>query len=636
MSYLKLYGVRLISFLTLLASLLTCFTGGEVTSEGTSQQIRRKEGVVEVSYLFTFPNRIRHEAEVTAIFSNLPERPFKLYMSRSSPGRYSLHQFAKNLYNLKAFDVNGQEIKISRINSNIWEVARHNGYIKVIYTLFGDHLNGTYSSIRENYIMLNMPASLLWGGGLEEIQYRIKIESPEQSWKIYTQLPAGKSSGLYYAPDLHYLMDSPIMLGNFTEHRWYSGDRSDMTEFILIVNHKGGKAEVESYREFLQKIVDESRAVFGEFPSFDYGSYLFMVHSLPHARHDGMEHRNSTVITHYNRLAYDRLGFLLLSTHELFHAWNVERLRPESLTPFNLKDINVSEELWFVEGATSYYDDLILMRSGYYNLNSYLLKVNNSLNLVSNSPYRRFQSVAEISLGGALLDGAVFPDRDNSKNIYLTYYRVGEMLSLALDLSLRAEFKGLSLDDYMQLLWKKYGKKEIAYNNRELELTLAELTGDGDFAADFFNSYVYGRELPDYTKLFSHFGVLVKKRFPKAAYLGHVYLKAYYGTTLLTSDPLAGTPLYEAGLTRGDAIITLGGFRVRGVKEYYWVLGRLKPGQEIKITYRRDGKVKTTSLKVEANPTLDVRLYEHTGLNVTEEMKKFRKEWLGSKIKKAP
>lgn len=614
-----------------MASLSTCFTEREVTASGTSQQVGRKEARVEASYLISFPNRIRHEAEVTAFFSNLPERPFNLYMSRSSPGRYGLHQFAKNVYNLKALDAQGNELRINRLRSNIWEIVGHKGVIKVSYTLFADHLDGTYSSIKDSYIMLNMPASLLWGAGLEQIPYKIKIESPEEEWKIYTQLPGGKGAGLYYAPDLHYLMDSPIMLGNFAERRWQSGGKSDRTDFILAVNHRGGEVEVESYLESLKKVVEESRAVFGELPAFDYGSYLFMLHSLPHARHDGMEHRNSTVITHYNRLAYDRFGFLLLSVHELFHAWNVERLRPASLTPFNLKDTNVSEELWFVEGATSYYDDLILLRSGYYSLSDYLARLKSSLNLVSNSPYRRYQSTVEISLGAALLDGAVFPDRDNNKNIYLTYYRVGEMLSLALDLSLRSSFEGLSLDDYMRLLWKRYGKKERGYNNFELQETLVELTGDRDYGEHFFTAYIYGRELPDFKEILSPAGILVGKRFPGAAYLGHVYVVSYYGSALVNSEPLAGTPLYEAGLTKGDAIISLGGFRVRGSKEYYWVLRRLKPGQNIKVLFRRDGKVRTVMLQVGANPALDIQLYENRGLKVTDEIKKFRKEWLGSK-----
>lgn len=624
-------GITLL--LLLLIIIISCFTEREVTVGEEPVKVRKREERGEALYTFSFPNRVQHEAEVELLFTNLPARPLKLYMSRSSPGRYSLHQFAKNIYNLRAYDGRGSPLKINRIRSNVWEVVGHKGIVRVGYTLFGDHLDGTYTSIRDSYILLNMPASLLWGGGLEDIPYHIKIEKPVESWQVYTQLPEGKLPGYYLAPDLHYLMDSPIMVGQFMAKGWQVDSSHGKLDFTLVVNHRGGQKEVDQFALMLERMVEESRAIFGELPHFDYGSYIFMLQSLPQARIDGMEHRNSTVVTRYNSLKSYRTGFLFTTTHEFFHAWNVERLRPASLIPFNLKDSNVSEELWFVEGATSYYDDLILVRSKYSSFSSYIYSLNSLLNRVISSPYRNFHSAAEISARAALLDGAVFPDRDNNNNIYLTYYALGDAITLALDLSLRAKYRGKSLDDLMQALWLKYGRSESGYTNHDLEQTLAELTGDRQFAADFFNRYIYGRELPDFKELFSHAGILLRRRAPKAAFLGNVSILTYYGAALINSDTLAGSPLYEAGLTRGDVIISLAGLKVRSSYEYYRVLARLKPGQAVNLLFRRNGKLQTTKITVAANPYIALLFYESAGLKVSDEMKSFRKSWIGSKVK---
>nr|PZN89720.1 MAG: peptidase M61 [bacterium] len=585
-----------------------------------------------VTYEVRFPNAVHHEAEITVTFADLPPGPLEVRMSRSSPGRYALHEFAKNVYSVSAEDGRGRALTIARPDPYGWTVAGHDGTVRFRYTLFADRADGTYSAIDLTHAHLNMPATFVWARGLEERPIRITFHPPAGSgWKAATQLVPTDDPMTFTAPNLQYFLDSPTELSAFTLREWTitSGGRTQTIR--LAVHHAGTEEDVDRYTEMAQKVVAEQIAVFGEAPAFDYGTYTFIADYLPYASGDGMEHRNSTILTSSGSIAANAAGLLGTLSHEFFHAWNMERLRSRMLEPFDFERANMSDELWFGEGFTSYYDDLTIKRAGLMDLDEYARSIGAVLNAVINSPGRRYHSPVEMSRLAPFVDAAVSLDPTNRANTFLSYYTWGTAIGLGLDLTLRTRFRGITLDDYMRALWQRYGQPEIPYTIADLERALAEVTGDSAFAADFFDRYIRGRDVPDYEALLAHAGLLLRKANPGRPTLGQAQIRYDGGQAYLVSGTLVGTPLYEAGLDRGDRIISLAGRPVRSDDDVNAVLAAHAPGDVVEIRYEQRGREVTATLRLAEDPRLEVVTYERAGRPVTAEIRRFREAWLGSK-----
>jgi predicted metalloprotease with PDZ domain len=283
-------------------------------------------------------------------------------MSRSSPGRYATHEFGKNIYDIHAYNTDGKEIAINQIDGDVFEIPEHQNSVKISYTLFGNWVDGTYAGIDSKHAHLNIPASFLWSPQHQNQAIAVKFILPT-NWKIATQLK--EENGFYTAPNLQYFMDSPVELSNYDLKTWEVANKDGLRQQINLVYH--GKTEQETLNDFESKvklIVNEAQGVFGELPKFDFGKYQFLIDVLPTNAGDGMEHRNSTIITNKGE-SLEKSGERILGTvaHEFFHAWNVERIRPKTLEPFNFEKSNMSNGLWFAEGFTQYYGNLILTRA---------------------------------------------------------------------------------------------------------------------------------------------------------------------------------------------------------------------------------------------------------------------------------
>jgi predicted metalloprotease with PDZ domain len=210
--------------------------------------------------------------------------------------------------------------------------------------------------------------------------------------------------------------------------------------------------------------VREGVGIWGELPKFDFDRYTFIVNLMPQASGDGMEHRNSTSITNPTPLGSEDGPVQTLGTvaHEFFHAWNVERLRPKSLEPFDLSRANMSDELWFAEGFTQYYGDLMMVRAGLIDEDSYYERVGSYVNARQNSPGARYASAVDMSRQAVFVDAGVSIDPTNRSNTYLSYYIQGAGLALSLDLQLRAT-KRTDLDAFMRAMWQEFGKNQKDY-----------------------------------------------------------------------------------------------------------------------------------------------------------------------------
>ncbi|MEO6446429.1 MAG: PDZ domain-containing protein [Gemmatimonadaceae bacterium] len=585
-----------------------------------------------VTYEIAFPNAAHHEAEVTVSFPGLAARPLEVRMSRSSPGRYALHEFAKNVYNFKAVDSRGRALRVTRPNPHQWNVAGHDGTVRVSYTLYGDRGDGTYAGIDRSMAHLNMPATFAWARGLETRPVRVTFKSPDPAWSIATQLMPTSDSSTFTAPHLQYFLDSPTHLGQQSWFTWPVTDGGRTYTFRIALHHQGSTDDEARYVDATKRIVQKAGEVFGEYPRFDAGTYTFLSVYLPWAAGDGMEHRNSTSLTSTGSIEKSMSGLLGTVSHEFFHAWNVERIRPRSLEPFNFEEANMSGELWLAEGFTSYYGPLVMRRAGLLTDAEFGRSMAGAVNAALTAPGRQFFSAVGMSQQAPFTDAAVSIDPQNKANTFISYYPFGEAIALALDLELRG--RGRTLDGFMREMWKTHGaQKDFApvrpYTVADARAALGRVTGDSAFARAFFGRYIEGQEAPAYAELLRRGGFILRPADADRAWLGDASLRFDAGQAVVSAPALFGTPLYQAGLDRNDRIVSIDGRPIGSADEWNAMLAAHKPEASVPLVYESRGKQIDSRVTFSRNPRIEIVPFEAAGEPVTDTITAFRSAWLG-------
>ena len=575
---------------------------------------------ISSKYTISFENAIHHEATIMATFTNLKSDIAEFSMSRSSPGRYALHEFAKNVYNFKVTDGKGNVLPITRPDPYSWQVEGHDGTIHVTYTLFANHGDGTYAQIDETHAHLNLPATFIYMKALEtdEIEVTFNVRN-DLNWKVATQLKH-QQNNTYYAKDFQYLMDSPVEIADF---RTRSFDVDGQNIVLALHDDAATDEQIDAYFEKIKKVVLEQKQFFGELPQFDYGTFTFLACYMPNATGDGMEHRNSTSIPSSRSLARGG-GETNIGTvaHEFVHVWNVERLRPKSLEPFDFSRANMSGDLWFAEGFTSYFDDLSLVRSGIISQERYVQGLERTFNYVWTSPARQFFNPIEMSYQAPFTDAARSVDETNRENTFISYYSYGSMLALALDLSLRE--KSLTLDGYMTLLWKNFGKPEIPYTIDDLRQTLSTYAGK-EFADDFFNTYIIKSGIPDYDKLFKHVGIVLETK-------NNIEFGANVRNHKLMSNPKIGGSAYKAGFQKNDKLLKIGTTVLDEKSDLNAILNTFKVGDEVNVLIERYGSQKELKMVIATDVSYGLQLLDDNSKAMNKKLKQQRDGWLKSKV----
>lgn len=584
-----------------------------------------------ISYIVSFPNLVHHEAQIQLIVTDIPSRTAIFRMSRSSPGRYATHEFGKNIYDIAAFDQNGKPIPVLRLDGDVYEVAHAGAYVRLQYTLYGNFADGTYAGIDPAGVHLNMPAAFLWLKGVDNIPITIHFNVPEEwHWAIATQLQPTNDPWTFMARGLQYFMDCPTVIGNLSYRNWEVKNPDGKTyAFRIALDGATDSADFTAFSEKVQRIVRQEQAVYGEVPAYDYGSYTFLASINPYVHGDGMEHRNSTMIS-IGSAFHGEERMLGVFAHEFFHCWNVKRIRPKTLEPFNFEKSNMSDELWFAEGFTQYYGSLLVLRAGIGNDSDFVKRAAAQLiDAKTNTPGAKFYSPVQASEMAVFTDAGVAVDKTNFPNITTSYYSYGGAIALALDLELRSKYNK-TLDDLMKAAWRKFGKPEIPYTVPGLQEVLTSVTGDKKFAQAYFEKYIYGHEPIDYAPLLAQAGFRLRKTEAGKAWIGNTRLSEREGL-LLERETLRGTPLYDAGLDVDDKILSIDNQDVRTLSELNAVLDRLHSGIPVNIRYLHRNEEKTSKIVPQENPAMLVETFESAGLPVTPDMKQFRQNWLGGK-----
>jgi predicted metalloprotease with PDZ domain len=363
---------------------------------------------------------------------------------------------------------------------------------------------------------------------------------------------------------------------------------------------------------------------------YDFGTYTFEGDYLPWVNGDGMEHRNSTTLAARIPTNAPLRNMISTVSHEFFHSWNMERIRAKAIEPFDFERANMSGELWLGEGFTQYYGNLALERAGITDRDRFIQSTGGTVSYMINAPGRRFFSPSEMSMQAPFVDAATSIDPTNQGNTFISYYTWGSAVALGLDLTLRTE-KNTTLDLFMREMWRRHGKPFVPYSLRDIERALAATAKDSAFAASFFQKYVYGRDLPDYEKLFAQMGLLLRKAQPGAGSFGQIRINYQDGKAVVAGQTLVGSPMYEAGVDQGDVIVTLDGRELKSDDDLRAVRDAKKPGDSVTIVYEQRGERKTRTVKLIENPNLELVTYEKAGMTATPAMLKLREDWLASK-----
>ncbi|HEV7906093.1 MAG TPA: PDZ domain-containing protein, partial [Pyrinomonadaceae bacterium] len=389
-----------------------------------------------------------------------------------------------------------------------------------------------------------------------------------------------------------------------------------------------GNYDAERMRRDVQKIVEASVQMMGDIPYRDY-TFLLMLH--PSAG-GGLEHLNSTalIMRRYAfrpETAWD--DYLSLVAHEYFHLWNVKRIRPDALGPFDYTGENYTRLLWVAEGVTSYYENILSRRAGMISDKEYLTTIANAIRGLQNTPGRLEQSIEEASFDAWI---KYYRPDENSLNSAISYYDKGAIVGLLLDLEIRRRSAGAkSLDDVMRYLYNDFFKKNRNYTPEDFQRAAEQMAGAS--LDDFFRRYVRGREELDYNTAFAGVGLQLLTTAPSPADASKPAApKPYFGANLrqegdrlMVSSVPADSPAYNQGITFGDQIVALDGGRVTA-QTFSARLEERRPGDEVRLTIFRLDELRTITFKLGSRVEDNYRIVPLA--QQTPEQKRLYEGWL--------
>ncbi|MBI1837947.1 MAG: M61 family metallopeptidase [Flavobacteriia bacterium] len=523
-----------------------------------------------------------HYFEVEMIISDINSKTLEVKLPVWAPGSYLVREFSKNLNLVKAFSEKGAALKVDKKEKNKW-IINLNGLkaVTVKYEVYAFELSVRTSFLDLTHGFISGPGVLMYvesaknnKGSIEIFPYK-EFKTITTALNKATESISKDGSTVYEYENYDQLLDCPIEIGNQVVFDFMAAG----TKHTVGI-YGNGNYDIDLLKKDMAKICETATNVFGANPN---KNYTFIIHNVTEGQ-GGLEHVNSTTLS-VNRWTYQGAeynGFLSLVAHEYFHLWNVKRIRPIELGPFNYDQENYTTLLWVMEGFTSYYDELLLLRAGYYTEDAYLSKMLGNINYVEGSIGARVQPVAHSSFD-AWIKG--YRPNENSSNTGMTYYSRGAIIASLIDAMIIEKYQGKKcLDHFLQLLLEKYHYQlKRGFTANEFQKDLEAFLGYS--LQTFFDDYINGTKIPDYNQIYSKIGV-------KVEYIG--VLKPSFGANisqngnqLVVKSIRSGSAAEDAGLSVNDEIIGCNGYRVNQV-DLEKVITSLNAGQTMKLLISRD------------------------------------------------
>jgi predicted metalloprotease with PDZ domain len=532
------------------------------------------------------------------------------------PGSYMIREFARNIVTLQAFNAAGKKIAVEKTDKHAWVTAPHDGPITLRYEVYGWDMSVRAAHLDENIGFFNGSSVFLAVEGQADAPCLVDIQKPAGAqfakWRVATALPEARGTkrygfGKYEAPNYDALIDHPVTLGEFVLGSFDAhGAQHD-----IVISGRVSSLDMRRLEVDLKRVCEAQIALFEpRTKKAPVARYVFMTVAVADG-YGGLEHRASTALI-CNRSDLPVTGrpdmtegyrtYLGLCSHEYFHTWNVKRIKPAVFAPYDLSQENYTSLLWLFEGFTSYYDDLMLVRSGVITVTEYFALLGKTIGGVLRGSGRLKQTVAESSFDAWV---KYYRQDENAANAIVSYYQKGSLIALAFDLSIRTQTAGKkSLDDVMRLLWQRYGRdfyegKARGIEESEVEALFAEATGAD--LKKIFGVGVHGtRDLP-LDALLEPFGITLAADIATNGTAGKPSLGARVrnGADCVLAAVHENSAAQKAGLSAGDVLVAIDGLRVTG-SNLDTLLSRYLPGAKVEIhAFRRD-ELRVTQAKLDA------------------------------------
>lgn len=533
-----------------------------------------------------------HYYNVEMELSGFSNKELDVKMPVWAPGSYLTREFSKNVNLVTAKDENGISLEVKKTSKNTWHIVKGKAKKVVVnYDVYAFELTVRTSFLDLTHGFVSSSGVFMYVDGFKDKGGLLEV-FPHESFKVITTALKENGEGItkdgsktFSFDNYDHLVDCPIEIGN---QEVFSFDAAGVKHTVAIYGF--GNYDIEDLKTDMAKVVTGATGVFGQNPNKDY---TFIIHNVVDGQ-GGLEHSNSTVLS-VNRWTYspsNYTDFLKLVAHEYFHLWNVKRIRPVELGPFNYDEENYTSLLWVMEGFTTYYEKLILLREGIYTKDQFLAKMFSGLNYIEGSIGARVQPVSHASFDAWI---KAYRPNENSSNTTQSYYSGGSIKAMMLDAMIIKKYNGEKcLDDFMQLLYSKFYKaKNRGFSELEFKSELTTFLGqDMD---DFFEKYIDGTEIPDYDAIFSAIGMHVKYVGTSKPIVG-LSMKDEGGKTIVTNVQ-SGSAAEDAGISVGDELIGANGLRAdKASLENYFA--NLRDGELIDILYAREDQLLSSVIKV--------------------------------------
>lgn len=524
-----------------------------------------------INYTVSMPEPHTHYFQVEMEISDYDKEYVDVKMPVWAPGSYLVREFAKSVQEFEASS-NDKKLVAKKINKNTWRVNSNNAKnITVKYMVYAFEMSVRTSFVDASHGYFNGTSMFMYIDDLKNQEHTLTVV-PFKNWKkVTTALKrTSQTEFKYTAPNYDILVDAPVEIGNQVTFEF---DAAGIKHHVAM--YGAGNYEIEKLKTDMAKICEAATDVFGENPN---NEYTFIIHNLTRGS-GGLEHLNSTTLQ-VNRYTYGEenyKGFLSLVAHEYFHLWNVKRIRPDVLGPFDYDNENYTDLLWVMEGFTSYYDELLLYRAGFYSEEEILGKFKGSINSIENQPGNKVQPVADASFNAWI---KAYRPNENSYNTTISYYTKGSVVANMLDILIIDATKGKkSLDDVMKHLYNEFYKKQgRGFTSEEMKQTLETISGKD--LTGFYAKYINGTETFMYNDMFQKVNYEVEGIKNSKPFLG------VNASGNVIKRVIKNSSAYDGGLNVNDEIIAIDGYRL--TTDIRDAISAYKNGDELDFEISRD------------------------------------------------
>ncbi|MCS6958504.1 MAG: PDZ domain-containing protein [Pseudanabaenaceae cyanobacterium SKYGB_i_bin29] len=523
-----------------------------------------------------------------------------------TPGSYLVREYSRLVQGFRVMDGDGRTLPWQKVSKNEWRVQTAQVSLVIVnYLVFAHDLSVRTNHVDLTHAYCNGAATFMYIPGYEHHSTELQVILPRSDWRVATALrPVGEN--VYAVPNYHTLVDAPIEMGRHARADFLAVDKPH--HWVVWGE---GKYDLGQMVTDTTKIVATTCQLWGEVP---YEDYWFLLH-LSTTGNGGLEHKNCCSLN-YNPLNLKGEGyfkFMNLVAHEYFHAWNVTRLRPREFLTLDYDRENYTTLLWFAEGVTSYYDQLIPLRAGIYDRQYFYKAIGDSITRYQHTPGRWEQTLADASFDTWI---KLYRPDANSQNVQVSYYLKGELVAMLLDLQLRGYY-GRSLDEVLRLAWVEY--KSRGYTEADIFYIVERLADEN--LVQWLRLAIHSFMDLDFNYCFAPFGLEV---VPVPSSLPHLGLtvKDTNGRPIVQYVE-AKSPAQRAGINPGDELVAIDGFRVTDLTDR---LRQYSAGDTIMVTVFQRDYLQNYFVKLETAPPERYNLVPVT--NPTPEQVQKLEEWL--------